>query len=379
MKRVCIIRSNPVTPDSRVEKEAWTLANAGYDVHILAWDRDGDHDAKDGRITVADREIPITWLGYAAGYGAGARSLKPYLRFQLHMRRWLKKHRKDFDIIHACDFDTAFFSRTAAREKTFVFDIFDFLYGDPKSFFQKAVNKAQRHIINRSDATIICTEDRERQIGRACPKRLTVIHNTPMKTLQQQESGLRFQSNSDRIKIAYVGILANGRLLKEIGEVIAEEKDAELHIGGFGMHEDFFRQLAEKNDNVFYYGRIPYDQTISLESECDIMTAIYDPSVDNNRFAAPNKFYEGLMLGKPLMMVKGTGMSEVVARNDIGELIEYDRESFRSGLKRLAGRRGEWGSMSGRMKEIYEKQYNWDIMQERLVSLYDELSAQAKP
>lgn len=38
--RVCILRSNPVRPDSRVEKEAWSLAKAGYDVHILAWDRD---------------------------------------------------------------------------------------------------------------------------------------------------------------------------------------------------------------------------------------------------------------------------------------------------------------------------------------------------
>ena len=36
-KKVCIIRSNPVRPDSRVEKEAWTLKKNGYDVHILVF------------------------------------------------------------------------------------------------------------------------------------------------------------------------------------------------------------------------------------------------------------------------------------------------------------------------------------------------------
>ena len=34
------------------------------------------------------------------------------------------------------------------------------------------------------------------------------------------------------------------------------------------------------------------------------MTAIYDPNISNHYYAAPNKFYEALMLGKPLIMVK---------------------------------------------------------------------------
>ena len=115
--RVCIIRSNPVRPDSRVEKEAWVLARAGYQVHILAWDRDSDHGEEPGTVEVAGVRIPITRLGYKAAYGAGLRSLKPFLRFQFHMRSWLRKHRNEYDIIHACDFDTAFFSQRFAKKK----------------------------------------------------------------------------------------------------------------------------------------------------------------------------------------------------------------------------------------------------------------------
>ena len=89
--KVCILRSNPVRPDSRVEKEAWSLKKAGYDVHILAWDRDTETKETNDVIKVGDLEIPITRLGFKASYGEGFKNLKAYLSFQFHMRKWLKK------------------------------------------------------------------------------------------------------------------------------------------------------------------------------------------------------------------------------------------------------------------------------------------------
>ena len=79
---VCIIRSNPVRPDSRVEKEAWSLVKAGYDVHILAWDRDTDIEESSDFVHVVDVDIPITRLGYRASYGEGTKNLKAYLSFR---------------------------------------------------------------------------------------------------------------------------------------------------------------------------------------------------------------------------------------------------------------------------------------------------------
>lgn len=372
-KKVCIIRSNPVRPDSRVEKEAWTLLKAGYDVRILSWDRDSDHDEQNGLISVADTCIPITWLGYKAGFNQGMKSLKPYLKFQFHMRQWLDKHKEEIDIIHACDFDTAFFSQSKSKGKRFVFDIFDFLYGEPKSILQKAVRRAQLNIINRADATIICTEERKEQIREAHPKHLVIIHNTPFIEQLQKNSGLNFKSSTSKIKIAYVGILADERLLTAIGKVLSNRNDIELHIGGFGPLESLFEELSNKCSNIFYYGRIPYSQTLDLESKCDIMTAIYDPSIENCRRAAPNKFYESLMLGKPVLMTRGTGMSNVVEQNNLGELIEFSEEGFERGLDRLISRKEEWPEISNRMRTIYNEKYSWEEMKRRLVELYSQL------
>lgn len=368
---VCILRSNPVRPDSRVEKEAWSLAKAGYDVHILAWDRDTNVRETSDFIQVADVQIPITRLGYKASYGEGMKNLKAFLAFQFSMRKWLRKH--NFDVVHACDFDTAFFSIGVVRRKKekFVFDIFDFLYGEPKGIVQKTVKRVQLQIINNADATIICTEERNKQIIGSSPKKLTVIHNTPASAQIRQYDKKTKETN--RIKIVYVGILQDFRLLKEVTDAVSANNNIEFHVGGFGKFEDYFKDMAKNFDNIYFYGRLAYDQTLSLENECDIMLAIYDPAIENHRFAAPNKFYESLMLGKPVVMVKNTGMSQVVENNGVGVLIDYSKDGFVSGINKLIEMKDNWHSIGEKMKELYKDQYCWDEMERRLIQIYAEL------
>lgn len=370
-KSICIIRSNSVNPDSRVEKEAWTLVCAGYDVHILAWDRSCDIREENNVIHVVDKDIPITRLGYKATFGEGVKNIVPYLRFQFGMRKWLKNH--SFDVIHACDFDTAFFSQGIAKKRRakFVFDIFDFLYGEPKSFLQRKVKTAQLKIINKADATILCTEERELQIAGSKPKKLAFIHNTPAQIITAADSFPIKQT--DKIKIVYVGILQDFRLLKEITDCIAEDKRFEFHVGGFGKYEQFFTEKSQKYDNIFFYGKLSYEKTLSLENECDIMLAVYDPSIENHRFAAPNKFYESLMLGKPVVMVLETGMSNIVATNNLGVLIEYSKTGFKDGLNKLIACKTEWNEMGKRANKIYNEKYSWSEMSKRLIRLYESI------
>lgn len=369
-KKVCIIRSNPVKPDSRVEKEAWTLKKAGYDVHILAWDRDSSLQTND-TVNIGEIKIPITRLGYKASYGEGFKNIRAYLAFQFNMRKYLKRH--DYDIVHACDFDTAFFSQGVVRRKNekFVFDIFDFLYGEPKNFFEKCIKKAQLKIIDKANATIICTEERKMQIRGSNPKNVTVIHNTPS-ALQLGNATFEIPNNG-RTKIVYVGILQDYRLLKEIAEAVSENLDIELHIGGFGKYESFFKDMSERFDNIVYYGRLSYHDTLALENACDIMLAIYDPTIENHRFAAPNKFYESLMLGKPIIMVKNTGMSQVVEKNNIGRLIDYSKEGFVEGIDSLIKVKDDWSQISEKSKKLYHEEYCWDKMEYELLHMYEKL------
>lgn len=371
-KTIAIIRSNPVDPDSRVEKEADALIRGGYNVLLLVWDRNSKKRLFEDEKELPHGRVKRIRFGALAGYGAGMKSLLSFLRFQFNVFWWLIKHKKEYDCCHFCDFDSAFIARKSLifTKKKYVFDLFDYMSTDAKSIKRKIIKKMEDRTISKASATIICTEQRKLQIKDAKPKKLIVIHNTPMPF-----SYSPFLSKpSKKNKIVYVGVLdEKQRMLKELIEVVSSLESFELHIGGFGELEAFIADCAKKYDNVFFYGKLQYRDTLCLENDCDIITAIYNPSIGNSLFAAPNKFYEALMLGKPLIMVRGTGMSEIVEENGFGTLIEYDKDSLKKGIENLARKKNEWKTIGANMKKIYEEEYSWKKMESVLLDLYSQI------
>ena len=226
--------------------------------------------------------------------------------------------------------------------------------------------------INSANATIICTEKRTEQIGKASPQKLYIIHNTPDGEKPLNVS-FTLKGRSEKIKIVYVGILAKKRLLKETVEVVSKMDDVEMHIGGFGEYEDWMQKAAEQYSNVFFYGKLQYSETLALEKQCDIMMAVYDPSIRNHKYAAPNKFYESIMLGKPIIMAYDTGHDDIITKNNIGILTEYSESGIRDAIYALEKRRNEWNDMGKRAMNLYNSNYSWTIMTERIEEMYRNL------
>lgn len=371
MKKIVIVRSNPIEPDSRVEKEANSLCKLGYDVTLFGWDRENNYIIRKNKKALSDYEVDRFCVGAKAGFGEGFKSLLPFIKFQILLFLWIIMNGKNYDVFHFCDFDTAFTGSKACRilKIPFVFDIFDYLSTDAHTVFKKIVKKFEDTIIDNANATIICTEKRKHQIINTNPHNLTVIHNSP----PEYEGEEKETERNGKIKIAYVGVLLEHRLLEEMLQVVSGLPEIELHIGGFGKYEELVNKYAMENENIIFYGKLPYAQTIELEKKCDIMTAIYAPYIGNHKYAAPNKFYEGLMLGKPLLMVKGTGMSEYIDKNNIGVLIDYSKDGLLAGIQELCKREDEWKDMSDRMRKLYQKEFSWTEMERRLQELYKKL------
>lgn len=373
-KKIIIARSNYVEPDSRVEKEAKSLTSNGYNVLLLTWNRNENYLMKINRkILEENKKIPRISFGAKAGFGNGMKSILPFLKFQISLFIWLILNKNKYDICHFCDFDTAFFGSIACKitRKKYVFDIFDYLSTNPDNFIQKIIEKKENNIINNAEATIICTENRIKQIQKAKPKNLTIIHNSPSNIINS--SNHLYKKTDDIIKVVYVGILQDYRLLKEMVRAISESENVELHIGGFGKYENYMDDMSNRYKNIKYYGKLQYAETLKLEQSCDIMTAIYDPNIGNHIYAAPNKFYEALYLGKPLIMVKGTGMSDIVEKEKIGVLIDYSENGFKKGLEELISMKDKWKQMSLKMNKIYDNDFNWNKMEVRLIDLYNKI------
>lgn len=373
MKKVLFIRSNPVSPDSRVEKEAAALAEGGYEVNILAWDREKEYSLRLETIDIESQKIEIYRIGILSQFHAGfKKNLIPLMRFQLAIIKFIAQRGNEYDIIHACDFDTAFSASLLRKVKKYklVYDLFDY-YVDSFSVpgvLKAVVESLDIRTMNKADGVIICTEDRKKQICKASPKRIEIIHNSPY----FYNSGLGKNINKNKtIKVVYVGVLTQNRGILELCKYVAKHNDFELHIGGFGILENDVKQFADRFSNIVFYGKIPYVQTLQLEDSCDIITAIYDPMVKNHIYAAPNKFYEGLMLGKPLLMIEGSGMSSIVKDQRIGAVVPYDQ--IGEGLEQIKNMRNQWADMAEREKILYESNYSWCEMKKRLIKLYSNI------
>ena len=220
---------------------------------------------------------------------------------------------------------------------------------------------------------MICTEERKAQIQNSTPKRLEIIHNTPNHSDGNEAEYFELKESKAEVKIAYVGTQCRGRCIEEMIDAIMRDERFELHIGGYGPLDDVIREADQQCERIHYYGKLPYDQTLSLEQQCDLMVALYDPEIPNHRYCAPNKLYEALMLGKPLLMCENTGWDTLFQEEMIGYLIPYSREGIAQGLNKLYAVKDQWPAMSEAGKRLYQQRYSWETMKHRIRKIYTEI------
>lgn len=376
--KVVILRSNPVNPYPAVEKLAQTLTASGYQVKVIGWDRSSKEKEWHGYLHLLSGNVPIVRFGIPAQFSGGLRkNLFPMIRFQFRLAKWLLLNRRTYDVIHAFDLDTGLMGCVAAKllGKGFVYQIQDF-YAAVR--FRKGsvpyslVEKIEFFVINRADAVTICTEHRVQQIEGSHPKLLKVIHNST-NSIESSSACAPVIPKSSRIKIAYVGVLLPRRLLPELLTCVKNDPRFELHIAGYGPLKQIVEQHSANCDRIYFYGTIPHAQTLFLEEQCDVMTALYETGIANHQFSAPNKMYEAMLLGKPILMCRNTGWDETISENDIGILIESNEQGVRNGLEQLLEKRSQWPDMGQRSQELFHTNYAWPKMEERILQIYQSI------
>lgn len=375
--RVLFLRSNPIAPDPRVEKEATSLAKSGYRVMLLGWDRTASFPLKEAKDFGT-----IFRIRARAYFGKGLRNLPSLLKWQVFLLLWLWRHRQEFDVIHACDFDTVLPALVIARlfRKKLVYDIFDF-YADmlrnTPNFLKRIIRKIDLWVINKADAVILADAARQEQIRGSTLKRLEVIYNSPVKpdNLQDQEE---VADKNYRLRIAYVGLLQVERGLLEMLKVVGQHPDWHLDLAGFGGDEPLILSAASELSNVTFHGRVPYETALQLMAKADVLFATYDPRIPNHRYSSPNKVFEAMMLGKPIIVARGMGTDRLVEKYNLGFVVEYgnilELEQALSTVARWTIIQKKQFAL--RAREVFTTYFSWDKMEERLLKVYEKLLSQ---
>lgn len=375
LNRIYYLRTTSIVNDSRATKEITSLINNNYNLFVLGWDR--DNKIKDyNNIIINGNKINGKFFKFNAGYGESLINLLGLAFFQIWLFIRLIKDRKKYNCIHACDFDSGFTALIISKlcNKKLIYDMYDY-YSDSRmmsSKIEKIVNKLENIVINNAETTIICGEWRKQQIEKAHPKKLSIIHNTP--DIKSVEDRKIIKGKSQKVKLAYIGILQDHRLLLEIINEIKNNDNYELHIGGFGKYENEVNQVSKKFKNIYFYGSLSYSDVLCLEKDCDVLFATYDPNIKNHKYSAPNKVYEAMALGKPIIVCKGTGIDKLIIENKIGIAIEYNAIDFVNQLDKLCADKNKLKRISSISRDLYNEKFSWNIMEKELINIYKNIN-----
>jgi glycosyltransferase involved in cell wall biosynthesis len=370
-RRVLMLRANPIDPDPRLEKTARALTAAGARVTVL-----GRASANGETITEAREGWEIRRLRPVLKPHKGLWNFPGLFVWQVNTFFWMLRNGKKYAVLHACDFETIIPAVWAGRllARRVVYEIYD-LYADTLNrtpgWIVQMVRRIELGMIGKADAVILADDSRVDQIRGARPKRVTVINNTPEEFHPSGDTGLR--PKTSRLHIVYVGALEWRRGLRELIEAVERHADWSLLLAGRGRDVDEIAAEAEGIDNVAFSGAVAYDRALALEAEGDVIPATYDPGVPNHRYASPNKLFEAMMLGKPIVCAAQTGMDGIVNSADCGIVIPYgNTEELERALQRLtdAALRERLGRNGQR---LFKEKYAWPVMRTRLLALYKEI------
>jgi len=371
-KKVIFVRSNSINPDPRLEKEIGYLVD-NYDIEVLGWDRKKECPKIENK-----NGYKIYRCQIKGDYGAGIKNILSLIVWSFYEFFWLMIH--SFEIVHTCDFDTYLPALIVAKIKRrkIVYDIYDF-YSDmitlPK-ILSKIIKKFDLLLIQFADGVIICDDNRKEQIEGSNPKRLIVIYNTPEDYFDIFENNIKKTRASNNFKLGYIGLLDERRGLKSIINLLKRSPDINLVIGGSGPYEDKLKKEITGFNNIQFLGKVfPYRKTLEILSECDTLFAVYDPSVPNHKYSSPNKLFEAMMLGKPIIVSKNTGMDKKVEKYQCGVVVNYgNMNEIMSAIKKLKIMKDNNDNKYGiNGRKVYENLFHPKIMRERILNFYRDL------
>lgn len=224
------------------------------------------------------------------------------------------------NIFFVIDFDSAlpvFLASFFNHDIKYIYDIHDDFskrYKFPK-LIKKTISSVDKYVRNSSLKTIHVDQSRVSNDD----NNYLVIHNSPEDFFEDHYSSPDFPD--DKV-FCVSGLLTSRRGIESIYNFAIKNKNVSFIVAG-NVIDDIARKFVEL-DNVKYLGVVKQKLLFEEIKNCHAVFSLYDPTVEINRLAASNKFYDAIMLGVPIIVNRGLIVSDFVEEEKIGFVIDYD-------------------------------------------------------
>ncbi len=361
--KIVVSVSNDIVTDQRVHRVCNTLTDYGFNVILL-----GRKKHNSPTLGVYSFETKRFRLLFEKG---------PLFYACLNMRLFLYLLFVKADIFLSNDLDTlpANYFASKIRRKKLVYDSHELftevpeLHGRPrvKAFWERI---EKRILPNIKHSYTVCDSIAVYYMQKYGIS-MQVIRNVPTK----KEIQIPFHDRSNTF--IYQGVLNKGRGLEMLIEAMSYLKEYQLIIAGSGDIEDKLKHIAaeHKADNVVFAGRIPPDALHALTCKAILGFSLEEDMGLNYRYALPNKIFDYIQAGVPVLVSKLPEMEKIVTYYNLGQC------SIASAAQQLTGE--IQNIISNRTKlELYHQNckkaaenLNWENEQKILTSLFESIKS----
>jgi glycosyltransferase involved in cell wall biosynthesis len=380
-----------ITYDSRVKREAKTLSQAGYRVKILDWEY--PLDSSDGRTLQRESlngvEVSrIRILTRGLPRNAFFRGIK-YLEYLWAAFRQAVRERAD--IYHAHDLYPlvpAFLGAKLRRAKV-IYDAHELWTEQARisNSVARVWRKIERFLLPRVDAVLTVNEALAKvlHVEYGAKKPVVVMncqpHANPERTLKLAEF-LKNKGIQGKRIVLYQGGLMPGRGLSQLVHAFEFlEEDIVLILMGDGTLKQELSVLVRQlglGDRIAFHPLVLPDVLLTYTASADLGVVICENTCRNNYLCLPNKLFEYLAAGIPIVMCDFPELRKLLRKYEVGR--EFDPsspKSIASAIQFCLADPARYERMrANTQKAILE--YNWENEAAKLLKVYRSLDQQAQ-
>lgn len=407
-----VVVRNPCTHDSRILREAHTLRDLGYRPLVLAVTSDDERRSRSSEEGIPILRIsptsPLAWLRARLRRDSGRDRARPgsplddvlpaplsggrggpLRSLLLRAHRWARTidyYRRGVGVlratrpalVHCNDYNTMWVGLAARAfgRSAVIYDAHELwpdrnLRPEPRWWllFSESL------FVRLADRTITASPGYARVMARryrVAPPLL--VRNIPGRT---GPSGAELErAEPDQRSAAYVGALTRNRGLEVAIEAIARTPDVRLRLIG-PARPPYRAELSELARGRGVAGRVefvppvPPGQVVPAVAQADVGLALIQPACLSYEMSLPNKLFEYVLAGLPVLASDLPVIGAFVREHDVGlvarpgdpedvaaklqELLRPDRnQAFREAARRAAGEL-RWESESVLLRRAYEE------------------------
>ena len=297
------------------------------------------------------------------------------------------------EIYHAHDLSTlplAYLLAFSFRAK-FIYDSHEFfLERNTKrkiSFIEKSIlSFLEGFLMRKASANITVNES----IANALSARYGVTTPTIIMNIPSRENFQLVSSNKNLREILkidskssillYSGLRTFNRGLENLIESLLYLPNSHLVLMGYGSpnYESSLHLLISElklKDRVSFFGPVPTDEVIIYASSADLGVAPIENTCLSYYYCSPNKLFEYVIAGIPVIASNFPEMKKIILKYDIGETFDPSSPKDIAKVAKRALHRFSTFNISETITAKVMEEYNWENESLKLICLYQKVSS----